>query len=361
MRKNTKRYIRITLTAIVFAMFAAITSFAAGTFSENWYQSGDNWRIRDRNGYDIVNAWVCDDAVPENGKNVWYLIDGGGNMYSAGLVQDGTGNYYSIETNHNGYYGMLRYQSGTYDGIYLDLEQAHDGAFGAVKNQAGIDALKAKYGVTKFDIGNGNIVYTSDEKIAKTVGNTAVTAAGTTAASTTSSSDLWGAGTFEWYDPKKHDPDNYYKNGGAIPDYVQRVLKENGEVDWVLTQELYSTPSRELTCEEVEKQIHEGIDIWRYHLGLAPLTRDRETEAKIRASVDSNGIESTIHEFYHYEKDQNNDTAGPYAPQDTAASEIASYIEGLRYVASDRLALVVVMDDHQDLNPGGKEFFSYWT
>ena len=47
-------------------------------------------------------------------------------MVNTGLVQDQTGNIYSLETSHNGYYGMLRYKSGAYDGVYLDLE-SHPG------------------------------------------------------------------------------------------------------------------------------------------------------------------------------------------------------------------------------------------
>ena len=68
--------------------------------------------------------------------------------------------YYSLEMNHNGYYGMLRYKNGTYDGIYMEFSQKHDGTFGAITNQSAIDALKAKYGVTKFGIGNDRCVYT---------------------------------------------------------------------------------------------------------------------------------------------------------------------------------------------------------
>ncbi len=153
-----------TPTAIETVMdaFSPMTAYAASTFSEYWYQDGSGaWHIKDGNGNMVTNAWLCDDAVASNGQNVWYLIDGSGNMVSAGLVQDGTGNYYSLETNHNGYYGMLRYQSGNYDGINLDLESSHSGSFAAIKNQDGIEGLKAKYGLTTVNISNSNCVYTS--------------------------------------------------------------------------------------------------------------------------------------------------------------------------------------------------------
>lgn len=132
------------------------------TFSEYWYQDGaGNWKVRDNNGNTITNAWLCDDAVPSNGQDIWYLIDSNGNMVSAGLVQDQTGNIYSLETSHNGYYGMLRYKSGAYDGVYLDLESSHGGSFANIKNQDGRSGLQAIYGLTQVNIDNSNCVYTS--------------------------------------------------------------------------------------------------------------------------------------------------------------------------------------------------------
>ncbi len=130
------------------------------TFSKRWYvDAAGIWKIKNKAGEDVKNAWLCDDAVAANGQNVWYLLGADGAMITAGLVQDNTGNYYSLEMNHNGYYGMLRYTNGTYDGIYMEFSQKHDGTFGAITNQAAIDALKAKYGVTKFAIGNDRCVY----------------------------------------------------------------------------------------------------------------------------------------------------------------------------------------------------------
>ena len=133
----------------------------APTFSKNWVADAAGvWRIRDKGGNYVTSAWLCDDAVTTNGQSVWYLMNTDGTMLAAGLVQDNTGNYYSLEMNHNGYYGMLRYKNGTYDGIYMEFSQKHDGTFGAITNQSAIDALKAKYGVTKFGIGNDRCVYT---------------------------------------------------------------------------------------------------------------------------------------------------------------------------------------------------------
>ena len=131
------------------------------TFSRNWYAEANGvWKIRDRAGNIVTSAWLCDDAVAANGQSVWYLMNTDGSMLAAGLVQDNTGNFYSLEMNHNGYYGMLRYINGIYDGIYMEFSQKHDGTFGAITNQAAIDALKARYGVTRFGIGNDRCVYT---------------------------------------------------------------------------------------------------------------------------------------------------------------------------------------------------------
>lgn len=157
--------------AIGISLSMSLLSYAS-TFSEYWYQDNQgNWHINDGNGNMVTNAWLCDDAVASNGQDIWYLIDSNGNMVSAGLVQDQTGNYYSLEVNSNGYKGMLRYKSGTYDGVYLDLEGSHNGSFSKLKNQDGIDGLKAIYGLTQVSIDNSNCVYTSSFRNSSSSGN----------------------------------------------------------------------------------------------------------------------------------------------------------------------------------------------
>ena len=151
------------LFSVLFAAIISITAFANTMYSDFWKQDASgNWFVQKPDGTKVVNAWLCDDAVAANGKDVWYLLDANGQMISAGLVQDGTGNYYSIETEHNGYYGMLRYKSGNYGGIDLQLEGSHNGSFAAIKNADGIAALNAKYGLKSIaNINNANCVYTS--------------------------------------------------------------------------------------------------------------------------------------------------------------------------------------------------------
>ncbi len=138
---------------------------AAVTFSPNWYADGFGvWRIRNSAGQVVTNAWLCDDAVTANGQNVWYLLTQDGAMLASGLVQDNTGNFYSLETNHDGYFGMLRYTDGYYNcngqQVYLKFSHEHNGTFGAITNTEGLEKLKAIYGVTKYGIGNENAVYT---------------------------------------------------------------------------------------------------------------------------------------------------------------------------------------------------------
>lgn len=135
------------------------------TFSPNWYSDEYGvWRIHDNAGNVVANAWLCDDVIPENDKEVWYLLTADGAMIANGLVQDNTGNFYSLETEHNGYFGMLRYQDGTYNcngqQVYLAFNREHKGSFGAITNPDGIEKLKAIYGVTRYGIGNENAVYT---------------------------------------------------------------------------------------------------------------------------------------------------------------------------------------------------------
>ena len=139
---------------------------AGYSFSPNWYSDEYGvWRIRNSAGQTVANAWLCDDVIPANGKEVWYLLAADGAMIANGLVQDNTGNFYSLETEHNGYFGMLRYQDGTYNcngqQVYLTFNREHKGSFGAITNPEGIEKLKAIYGVTHYGIGNEDSVYTA--------------------------------------------------------------------------------------------------------------------------------------------------------------------------------------------------------
>lgn len=156
-----KKLLSILTSTLFISLSLPLCSYAS-SFSEYWFQdTNGTWKVQDNNGNVVKNAWLCDDAVGSNGQDIWYLIDSNGNMVSAGLVQDQTGNIYSLETSHNGYYGMLRYKSGVYDGVYLDLISEHTGSFAKINNQDGIVGLQAMYGLTQVNIDNSNCVYTS--------------------------------------------------------------------------------------------------------------------------------------------------------------------------------------------------------
>ena len=152
-------------------MTSSTVSLAAGgpasiTYSQFWRQDVSGfWYAVNTKGEVIRNTWLCDDAVKRNGKDAWYLLGSDGKMVTAGLIQDLTGNFYSLETNHNGYFGMLRYIDGWYNcngvQVYLQFSQKHDGTFGAVMNADGLAQLKAIYGVTPYGVGNDRCVYTA--------------------------------------------------------------------------------------------------------------------------------------------------------------------------------------------------------
>ena len=136
------------------------------TYSTRWIVDENGaWHITDKNGNPLTNCWVCDDAVPGNGNNVWYLIREDGTLETAGLVQDAAGRFYSPETAHNGYFGMIRYKNGYYNcggqQIWLEFSANHDGTFGMIINADGIEKLKAIFGVTPVKAGNGNLINTA--------------------------------------------------------------------------------------------------------------------------------------------------------------------------------------------------------
>ena len=204
-RKSGKRLLLVTGCMLSLFMLAPVakseavdnalgieTAYASeSTFSNFWFQDTDgSWKVKDNAGNIVKNAWLCDDAVVSNGQNVWYLLDSNGNMITNGLVQDMTGNYYSLEVSHNGYFGMLRYQSGTYDNVYLDLESSHSGAFASIKNSEAIEALKSKCNVRAVNIDNSNCVYTSSFKSGGAGGSSGVSGGGATENNTNADKSL---------------------------------------------------------------------------------------------------------------------------------------------------------------------------
>ena len=154
----------LLLAALIMVVLCASTAFAAVPYSDAWRQGADGvWRVYSSQGVLQKNVWFCDDAAGgPNATDNWYFLDANGNMVSAPIVRDGTGNYYSLETQHNGYYGMIRHKSGTYDGINMIFSTAHDGSFGSIQNPDAINALISRYGCVDLSyINNSNCVYSS--------------------------------------------------------------------------------------------------------------------------------------------------------------------------------------------------------
>ncbi|MDO4489245.1 MAG: InlB B-repeat-containing protein [Eubacteriales bacterium] len=136
------------------------------TYSQYWVNNTDgSWSVRNRSGQMVTGSWVCDDAVTSNGKNAWYLIGRDGKLVTTGLIRDASGNFYSIETAHNGYFGMMRFRNGYYncggENIYIEFEQSHNGSYGAIKNADAISRLTAIYGVNNVNVASTQCTYTA--------------------------------------------------------------------------------------------------------------------------------------------------------------------------------------------------------
>ena len=75
-----RKGLKVLGLAVGMSLSMSLLSYAS-TFSEYWYQDNQgNWHIQDQNGNMVTNAWLCDDAVPSNGQDIWYLIDSNGNI-----------------------------------------------------------------------------------------------------------------------------------------------------------------------------------------------------------------------------------------------------------------------------------------
>jgi len=157
-----KKIYALPVLVFLFVLFAGLSSFAA-EYSSAWYQDSGNWRVKGPDGQPLKNCWFCDDAVYSNGKNIWYLLDANGDMVASPLVRDRNGSYYSLETEHNGHFGSLRFQNGIYEDIPMTFSADHDGTFGALIKESAIEMLKDTYGVRDISgIDSSNCYYSSN-------------------------------------------------------------------------------------------------------------------------------------------------------------------------------------------------------
>ena len=164
------------ILAIAMIIVSVFPASASTGYSVNWKQNeAGKWFVQKNDGTTIKNAWFGDDTDPANVK--WYILGPDGFMVEAPLIRDKTGTYYSIETDHNGNFGMMRNKSGVYDGISIAINEVRNATYGAVMNQDAIEAMKKKYGVVDMEIDNSNIVYAS--RIAASVSSTSSSSSGT--------------------------------------------------------------------------------------------------------------------------------------------------------------------------------------
>ena len=153
--------LKTLLLTITIAGTFCMTSYA-DSFSSYWYQDGANWKIQDGSGNTILNAWVCDNAVTANHNTDtnWYLMNANGAMYE-GIIQDQNGNYYLLNPEHNGTYGMMVTTNGfTYNGVTYQFDQNHDGAYGKILNTEAVAASGLT--VTQVNTAGKPNYYTND-------------------------------------------------------------------------------------------------------------------------------------------------------------------------------------------------------
>lgn len=155
-----RRRITAFIMTVVMIVLSVFPVSASTGYSVNWKQDETGrWFVQKNDGTVIKNAWFGDDTDPVDVK--WYILGSDDFMVEAPLVCDKTGTYYSIETSHNGNFGMMRNKSGVYDGISITINESRNATYGAIMNRDAIDALKKKYGAVNVEIDNSNIIYAS--------------------------------------------------------------------------------------------------------------------------------------------------------------------------------------------------------
>lgn len=141
-------------------------SSGSKNYSSKWFVDTNNaWKIKDRYGNVVINSWVCDNDVFENGTDLWYIVSSDGSMVAADLVRDKNGFFYSFETDpNNRKFGMMRNKSGYYKigdlRIYLEISDVHDATYGRILNQDAINKLLQTCVVVDFPV--GTVVYTAN-------------------------------------------------------------------------------------------------------------------------------------------------------------------------------------------------------
>lgn len=135
MRKLSK-VLAVSMLSLSLTTSMGIVSWADSTTgiisqTDRWQGSGDSWKLlnESRTGY-VTNSWFQD----LDGS--WYMLSQDGTMYSGLVTDQSTGKSYLLNTNHDGTYGRMLTQNGTYTvngkSVYLTFDQTHNGTFGAI-------------------------------------------------------------------------------------------------------------------------------------------------------------------------------------------------------------------------------------
>ena len=126
---DTEEYFTEYLTWDDFISSSDSSSSSSGTASSNvnvfgWQGSGNSWYYYSNGSK--VTGWVYD------GSNWYYCNTSDGTMV-AGWIQDSTGNWFFLNTTHDGTYGCLK-SGWIYDGgRWYYCNTTHDGTYGAMK------------------------------------------------------------------------------------------------------------------------------------------------------------------------------------------------------------------------------------
>ena len=159
-----KKSLRTLLIAVIVGNSLCMTSYAASTFSEYWFQNSDgSWSISDGDQV-IRDHWVCDNKVTynHNTDTNWYLLDSNGKMYSNIILDQSTGKYYLLNPSHDGgTYGMMITSNGySYNGVSFMFEQSHSGAFGSIQNVEAV--AQSGLPVTSVNLAGKPSLYTAN-------------------------------------------------------------------------------------------------------------------------------------------------------------------------------------------------------
>ena len=195
------KFLKTLLITFTVAGTFSMTCHAAN-FSSYWYQDGANWKIQDGSGNTISNAWVCDNAVTANHNTDtnWYLMNTNGVMYE-GIIQDQSGNYYLLNPNHDGTYGMMVTTNGfTYNGVTYQFDQNHDGTFGMILNVQ--DIGRSGLSVTQVNTTGKPNYYTNDFMSSYSSGSSGSSASSQTTSTSSQQSSNKNSQELSWDDTR---------------------------------------------------------------------------------------------------------------------------------------------------------------